>query len=69
MKIINLDEIIKYFYMAGISHMELLEYSGNIHRVIGKAINTLTNEIESFCLKLREDDSIVLMTEEITKVI
>jgi hypothetical protein len=69
MKIIKLDEIIKYFYMAGISHMELLEYSGNIHRVIGKVINTLTNESESFCLKLREDDSIVLITEELTKVI
>ena len=69
MKILNLDEVVKYFYMAGVSHMQPVNFRGNLHTVTGKAINTLSKQIEDFYINLRPDDSIVFKTGDFVKVI
>tara|TARA_R100000805_G_C3585761_1_gene88597 strand:- start:481 stop:648 length:168 start_codon:yes stop_codon:yes gene_type:complete len=55
--------------MAGVSHIQPVNFRGNLHTVTGKAINTLSKQIEDFYINLRPDDSIVFKTGDFVKVI
>jgi hypothetical protein len=64
MKIIDLNNIQKYFYMADKPYYKLNKFHGNINNVTGTITNTLSNEINNFHLKMNIDNSIELAIDE-----
>jgi hypothetical protein len=58
MKILDLQNIQKYFYMADTPYYKLQHFTGDICEIIGTALNTLSNEVQEFNIKLNIDNSI-----------
>jgi hypothetical protein len=60
MKILNLSNIDRYFYMAEFPYYKTLKFQGTLSRVHGIALNTITNESEKFGIKLNLDNTITI---------
>ena len=60
MKIIDLNNVQKYFYMADKPYYKLNKFQGNINNISGTITNTLSNEINKFTLKMNIDNSMEL---------
>ena len=60
MKILDLQNIQKYFYMADTPYYKLQHFTGDICEIIGTALNTLSNEVQEFDIRLNIDNSITL---------
>ena len=58
MKILDLENVDKYFSVANKPYYKIQHFEGNINIINGIALNSINNETEPFRLKLNEDHSI-----------
>lgn len=58
MRILDLENVYKYFSMVNKPYYKIQHFEGNINIIKGIALNSTTNETEAFGLKLNADHSI-----------
>ena len=69
MKFLDLDNLQKYFYMADVPYYKLQYFTGNICEVVGTALNTLSDEVFKFYVKINPDNTITFKLNNKTKLL
>jgi hypothetical protein len=69
MKFLDLDNLQKYFSMADEPYYKLQYFTGNICEVAGVVLNTLSDEVFKFYLKINRDDTITFKLNNKTRLL